>query len=664
MIPYRSLTATEIATLMANRCAADDWTLVSVEEGFVASRVEAVTFIGRVQIGRNDGTVQLDGLSRPAGIHHAAIADCQIGRNVFINRIGSLLNNIHIADQVIIEEVYLLKAEKNAGFGMGVKVEVLNEAGGRTIALHDELNSQNAYLQALYRHDPVLQERLQSLVRQRISERSSDHAIIETGVVIRCCRSIINTHIGAYAQLQGVSTLENGTILSCQEDPTRVGTDVVARNFIMAEGAHVEDGVMLDKVFVGQATRLGKQFSAENTLLFCNCEGLHSEVCSLFAGPYTVTHHRSTLLIASLTSFFNAGSGTNQSNHMYKLGPVHQGILERGTKTGSFSYALLECHLAPFTILIGKHLGSLDLADLPFSYITEDQGNSVLRPALNLFHIGTVRDAAKWRTRDRRQAGLKRDMIHFQTLSPYTVEKMRRGRDLLLRLYQETPKEKDIVTYGGVQIYRLLLAKGAKFYGLGIDRYLIDILLARLQPALNSALTWPEIVATLAPASDDAGRDWMDISGLLVRKERMNELLQEVRSGAVCHLSDLNRRFQLLWEKYEQDEWDYVAATIQAEYGITPHAMTAAELETLVTRWEEATQSGNALVLENARKEFAPFSQIGFGLGWGETERRLDFAAVRGVMDEHPVIRHIQDEKQAVSERADRLRQTLARFRT
>ena len=96
--------------------------------------------------------------------------------------------------------------------------------------------------------------------------------------------------------------------------------------------------------FVGQGVQLGKQFSSENSLFFANCEGFHGEACSIFAGPYTVTHHKSTLLIAGIYSFYNAGSGTNQSNHMYKLGPVHQGVLQRGSKNGSFSYMRWPLH--------------------------------------------------------------------------------------------------------------------------------------------------------------------------------------------------------------------------------------------------------------------------------------------------------------------------------
>ena len=44
-------------------------------------------------------------------------------------------------------------------------------------------------------------------------------------------------------------------------------------------------------------------------------------------GPYTVSHHKSSLLIAGMFSFFNAGSGSNQSNHLFKSGAVHQACL-------------------------------------------------------------------------------------------------------------------------------------------------------------------------------------------------------------------------------------------------------------------------------------------------------------------------------------------------
>ena len=63
--------------------------------------------------------------------------------------------------------------------------------------------------------------------------------------------------------------------------------------------------------------------------------------------------HKSSLLIAGMFSFLNAGSGSNQSNHMYKLGPIHQGVVERGSKTTSDSYILWPAKVGAFSLIMG-----------------------------------------------------------------------------------------------------------------------------------------------------------------------------------------------------------------------------------------------------------------------------------------------------------------------
>ena len=173
---------------------------------------------------------------------------------------------------------------------------------------------------------------------------------------------------------------------------------------------------------------------------------------AVFAGPYTVTHHRSTLLIGACVSFFNAGSGTNQSNHLYKLGPVHQGILERGAKTGSDAYLLWPARVGPFSTVVGQHTASFDSGDLPFSHIGQDGGRTVISPGVNLINVGSRRDAEKWPARDRRRDPEKLDLISHGRLTPFTVGRIRRGLDLLLRLSAETPAERDLVPYGGAHL--------------------------------------------------------------------------------------------------------------------------------------------------------------------------------------------------------------------
>ena len=102
-----------------------------------------------------------------------------------------------------------------------------------------------------------------------------------------------------------------------------------------------------------------------------------------------MTHHKSTLLIAGLFSFYNAGSGTNQSNHLYKLGPIHEGKLERGSKTGSFAYMMWPCRVGAFSVVLGKHSGTFDTTDYPFSHIeARSDGKTSMVPGLNMTTVG------------------------------------------------------------------------------------------------------------------------------------------------------------------------------------------------------------------------------------------------------------------------------------
>ncbi|MCP4712598.1 MAG: DUF4954 family protein, partial [Planctomycetes bacterium] len=310
----------------------------------------------------------------------------------------------------VIDHVALLAVDGESSFGNGVEVAVINEMGGREIPIYDHLSSQVAYIIALYRHDQKLIDNLKKMIGQYVSSVTSNMGLIAYGAKIINCGTLKNIKVGPYAVLDSASHLENGSINSCQEDPAFIGTDVIAHDFILCSGAKVSDNSILSHCFVGQATELSKQYSAENSAFFANCGGFHGEACSIFAGPYTVTHHKSTLLIAGIYSFLNAGSGSNQSNHMYKLGPVHQGIVERGSKTTSDSYVLWPAKVGAFTLVMGRHYSNSDTSNLPFSYLIESKDESLLVPGVNLRSVGTVRDAKKWPKRDGRLDSNKFDL--------------------------------------------------------------------------------------------------------------------------------------------------------------------------------------------------------------------------------------------------------------
>jgi hypothetical protein len=655
-------TEDQIRILIAQSCTATDWSRVFLAPGCNVSRIRTVHFGGEVHIGTNAGSVDYHGLLLPCGVYDASVSDCTIGNDVRIASVRVGLSRYRIEDGALIQDVGLLAAQPGSRFGNGVPVDVVNEAGGRTIVIFNRLTAQVAYLATIYRHDPAFIKNLNALISAEVEATTPPNGVVGAGSRIVGCGFIRDVVVGPYAHLEGCTRLENGTVNSCREHPTTIGAGVNARSFVVAEGATIDGGAIIDKVFVGQAVRMGKQYSAENSLFFANCEVFHGEAASVFAGPYTVSHHKSTLLIAGLFSFYNAGSGTNQSNHMYKLGPVHQGIFERGCKTGSSSYVLLESHLGAFSVLLGKHLANIRIPNLPFSYLSEKGGESSIVPGMNLFSVGTQRDAGKWLKRDGRKAAQKRDLIRFEVFSPYTVEKMRRGRDELLALNETTPKERASVFVGGVQMARPLLRKGARYYQMAVTRYLYGKVLDHLADQLAGGHPWDEALSALKPEVSLAGpRDWTDVCGLLTPVELVMALERDVAEGRCGSYDALLELLHSLFQGYDSCEWHYVVETFEREAGFPLSALTSARALQLVDEWQKAALSLHASILEDSRREFGAFARIGYGLDLPDAVGEADFAAVRGTMESNAVIQTLIAEGEALALRANALRTLLER---
>jgi carbonic anhydrase/acetyltransferase-like protein (isoleucine patch superfamily) len=655
-------TTAQIDRLTAQGCTAARWSTVSLDSAIDLSRIRNAHFHGAVSVGTNRGTVAVDDVELPCGIFDATVADCSIGANVRLARVGSVVARYDIGDGAVIQDVAALTADAGSAFGTGTAVATVNEGGGRVVRLLPELSAQTAYLQAFRAHSAPLRAALASLLDAAIAEARRERGVVGANARVLHCGAIRNVLVGPHAVVRGVTLLEDGTILSCPEHPTTLGEAVQARHFVIAEGASVTGGVLLDKAFVGQACTLGKQFSAENSLFFANCEAFHGEAVSIFAGPYTVTHHKATLLIAAAFSFYNAGSGTNQSNHMYKLGPVHQGVFERGAKTGSSSYILHETHVGAYSVVLGKHYTNISTPDLPFAYIHEADGQSEIIPGMILSSVGTVRDGEKWPRRDGRKAPVRRDLISFAVFTPFTVEKMRTGRALLLRLHETTPKEKQGVLHGGVAIKRLMLRKSAKWYAQGVTRFLHGRVLDRIEAAA-AAGTWGDVQDALAAETRLAEPfAWTDVGGLLMPTERLRALEAEIVAGSVRSPRDLDERFAVIAGAYERDEWEYVGAAFTQDHGYAPDAMSPPQARDMLAAYEEAADALDAAVLEDARREFGTSARIGYGLGMSDEDRDAEFAAVRGSADTHPVVRNLVQAQAARTERTGRLRRLLARF--
>lgn len=640
MRQHRPLTPAEIATLTHNGCTAEDWNAVQVGAGFDPQRVRRVGFGGQVRLGSLQGRLTLDGgVELPAELADATIVNCVLGDEVRVTRIGSHLANYEIGDGAVVSDVGVMATGPGATFGNGVEIEPVNEAGGRQLPIFAEMSSQFAYLLCMHRHHPELIHRLEGMVAAYTAGAKTDRGRVGAGAVLTQVASITDVNIGPAAQVRGTTRLHNGTLLSEASAPAVVGAGVTAQDFIIGEGSSVKDGVVLSRCFVGQGVQLGKQFSAENSLFFANCEGFHGEACSIFAGPYTVTHHKSTLLIAGIYSFYNAGSGTNQSNHMYKLGPVHQGVVQRGSKNGSFSYMLWPTVVGPFSVIIGKHLGNLDTSELPFSYLTEVGGESMLTPAMNMHTVGVMRDGDKWPARDRRKGSVKRDLIHFPVFSPYLVQRLISAEKLMLELHEQTPREVEQVRYKGAMIKRLLLRPSARNYASAIDMYLKGKILDRLAPVRTQGpQAWRQALADQGNYSPA----WADVGGMLVGRQRLQELTAAVAAGQFADAAQFQAALAAAHAAYDQDEWSWVRHTFAAREGKEVDQLDEAGLAQMEAEYRKLSASYLKKVLADAEKEFDPLAMLGYGADGDDADRAADFAAVRGSFATNSFVKQLQ----------------------
>ena len=514
----KNLTGPEIRTLTSNNCRCDDWSKVKVMKGFDPARCLNVSFSGNVKLGSFSGSYTDDsGVSMKYGISNAHIHNCSIGSNVLIYNIGDYIANYNIEDKVVIKDCGKIHTEGKSTFGNGTEVAVLNETGGRSVKIWDRLSAHEAYIIALYRHRSKAIEKIENMVAEYSKSLSSDKGTIGRNTTILNCRNIRNVRFGPYCQVEGTMSLSEGSLNSCKEDPIFIGPGVIMEHFIICSGSIVTESTLIDKCFVGQGCVLGKHYSAENSLFFANCAGFHGEACSIFAGPYTVTHHKSTLLIAGIFSFMNAGSGSNQSNHMYKLGPIHQGIMERGSKTTSNSYLLWPARIGPFTLVMGRHYKNIDTSSLPFSYLIESNDESILVPGINLRSVGTIRDAQKWPRRDRRKDPIKMDQVNFNLLSPYTIRKMFEGRELLHRIKSVAGEISGSYAYNNMMIKGPSLDRGIALYQTGINKFLGNSMIKRLEKIQFK--TNRELQKKLEPDKSHGNGEWVDLAGLIAPQQ-------------------------------------------------------------------------------------------------------------------------------------------------
>lgn len=540
-----------------NGCRAADWSGIQVCDGTDLDWIRNVEFAGEVSIG-------LTGGDHGSILENARLENVTLGDYVTVRNVRRRVMNCTIGDYARIEDVSAIEFEPEAMCGIGTEVAVLDETGSRSVYLYPGLSAQTAMLMARF---PRWKKRVLQPILESELERIVPEHIIGAHAVVEGCGTLLNVVVGREVRICGATSLRDGMVIN-NAAPGRclayVGHGVDAADFIIEDGV-ADSGALIRNCHIGQGAILEKGFTAHDSIFFANCSLENGEACALFAGPYTVSMHKSSLLIGCQTSFMNAGSGTNQSNHMYKLGPVHWGVLERGVKTSSDSYLMLNAKIGAFSLLMGQHKTHPDSSQFPFSYLFGDEkGATVVVPGVMLRSCGLLRDEKKWPNRDRR---LKRklplrDRIIFDVLNPLTVEKMLSASDVISELLALPPDDDRYLRYRGMKFTRASLERARRLYELAIYKYLHTKLDGSPLPA----------------PTGNAAREWVDVSGLPMTREALTETMAQES------IKDMERVLDDALLQYPELEKEWIADRFDDRWRKSPEILAeyASEFDRMV----------------------------------------------------------------------------------
>ena len=594
MDDYRPLASEEIEVLKSNDCWAEDWTSINVSEDFKPNFMHRVMLYGEVNIGafNTNGAVS-QGFVKHSGTNHATLRNVTIGDDCLIENVGNFINNYNIGDDCYISNISTMETTEGATYGEGNLVSVLNEVGEGNVILFSDLNSQLAAFMVKHFSDKELKEKIRQLIKTDIDNKMPERGQIGNNVKIVNTKEITNCVIYDLCEVNGASRLSDCTLLGSVHGNVYVGTGVIIENSIIAEGSSVINSVKIQDCFVGEACQLSNGFTASASVFFANSYMSNGEACAAFCGPFTASHHKSSLLIGGMFSFYNAGSATNFSNHAYKMGPMHWGILERGSKTASGAYLLMPATLGSFSVCFGKLMHHPNTRNLPFAYLIADGDKMFLIPGRNITTVGLYRDIKKWPKRDLRAPENRKSIVNFDWLSPFSVGEILKGKKILENLREVTGDNVSQYLYHEYIIPATSLHKGIKYYDIALRIYMGAVLkrVLKRDPSITP------------PTTEIGTSDWDDLSGLLLPVSEEERIIADLKDGTIETIQELISRFEEIDANYREYQWAWTYKMICDYYHISE--ITLEDANRIHEDYIKARRSWIAEIKKDAEKEYA-----------------------------------------------------------
>ena len=691
---YRPLRHLDVEILIKNGNRCSDWGKLLVREPFDATLIRNSEFAGLVRIGSLERVVlEHHDMMIPAGITNSRIISCDIGDQCAVHSCIYLAHYI-VGDRCILMNNDEIHASDHAKWGNGVIkqgenedvriwLDLMNEAGGRSVLPFDGMLCADAYLWAKRRDDAALMERFAEMTDAAFEHRRGEYGVIGSGSVLKSNRIIKDVRIGECAYIKGANKLKNLTVNSSDAERTQIGEGVELVNGIVGYGCRVFYGCKAVRFVMGTnsalkyGARLIHSVLGDNSTVSC-CEILNNLIF-----PAHEQHHNTSFLIASLVRGQSnmAAGATIGSNHNSRAndGEIDAG---RGFWPGLSTSVKHSSRFASYCLLAkGTYRFELDVP-FPFALVADDAARDRLEvmPAYwwmyNMYAL--LRNESKFVARDKRQS--RAQNIEFSPFAPDIAEEAFASLELLERFvgaawYRASGGAEAVVEGSDDEAARakgreLLLGPmedvdALEVLGYGIENSRRRVLIQkprRAYKAYRHMLRWYAMRALIEYFAErpdatfqDAGdvlsgtrvREWENLGGQLVPSSKVESLVSDVKDGKVGGWDEMHAEYARLWAEYPLDKAQHAWATMCDLLGVDDLEEEAFAKE--VARFMDTTRFIEEQVYLTRRKDYVNGFRMATFRGEGEMR------AVLGTPESASFVRQSRADMERWRARADAL---------
>jgi len=592
---WRKLKFDEIKILKNNRNYCSNWDNFLVCDPFEPLLIRDSNFYGLIRVGSlQEVILRHHDFCIPVGIRNSTIISCDIGDDTAIQNCAYVSNYI-IGNNCILSEVNELQTTNHAKFGNGVIkdgededvrvwIDIMNEAGGRSILSFEDMIAADAYLWAAYRDDTLLTKRLAEITQHQYGGYRGYYGIIGNGAVIKSCAIIKDTAVGDCAYIKGANKLKNITIHSSAEEPTQIGEGVEIVNGIVGYACNVFYGSKAVRFVMGRNSNLKYGARLINSVLGDNSTVSCCEILNNLIFPVHEQHHNNSFLIASLIQGMSnmAAAATIGSNHNSRAndGEIRA---KRGFWPGLAVSLKHSSLFASFTIIAkGEYPSELNIT-LPFSLINNNVYKNRLEvmPAYFWLHNLYALERNSWKTKNRDKRKVKKQRIEYDYLAPDTAEEIITALSLLkgwlgeadstnpaaesedgnymhqipCRSFENNKRGQMIIKpLEAIVAYRQML----HYYAVKTITIFFDSM-----PELDFNSLRELLSQHLYSMDSNRIKDWVNIGGQIVPAFRVDKLRKEIGEGKYSNWNEIHEVYEQWNEEYKLDKCRHAWAVLE-----------------------------------------------------------------------------------------------------